>query len=110
MNDTETLVEIRDALLENNRLLRILASPLIAERLRMVLHKDEEWSVYRESDGSPRDVVAERSGVSRGTVSKYWKAWLPLDILDETETSGRYRHRYEVDSIVLEGSHNGGNA
>ena len=108
---TETLLaEIRDGMLENNRLLRLLVSPLILDGLKKVLHKDEEWLVYRESDGSPRDVVAERSGVSHTTVSNYWKAWLPLDILDETETKGRYRHRYEVDSIVLGGNSDGGNA
>lgn len=108
---TETLLaEIRDGMLENNRLLRLLVSPLILDGLKKVLHKDEEWLVYRESDGSARDVVAERSGVSHTTVSNYWKAWLPLDILDETETKGRYRHRYEVDSIVLGGNSDGGNA
>ena len=109
MNDSDVLVEIRDALKENNRLLQILTSPLLTEELRKVLHKDEEWRVYRASDGSPRKVVGEKAGVSHTTVSNYWKVWAPLGILEKTETEGRYRHRYDVVDIALGGS-NGGNS
>jgi len=110
MDENETLVAIRDELVATNRWLRILATPLVAERLGRVLKKDEEWRVYRESDGRPREQVADSAGVSHGTVSNYWKAWEPLEILETTETKGRYRHRYDVDSILVEGRANGGNA
>lgn len=110
MTEIEVLAEIRDALQENTRLLRILASPLVEEKLQRVIHKDEEWRVYCASDGSSSHAVAKSSSVSHQTVSNYWKAWAPLHILEETDTKGRYRHRYNVDGIVLEGITNGGNA
>ena len=109
MTESELLTEIRDALRENNRLLRVIASPLVEEKLQKVLHKDEERRVYRASDGSPRKVVGQKAGVSHTTVSNYWKLWEPLGILEKTETAGRYRHRYDVVDIALGGS-NGGNS
>lgn len=100
MTTPDMLTEIRDAIRESNRWLRILATPLVSQRLKAILRKDDEWRVYGASDGRAREQVAESSGVSHGTVSNYWKAWAPLGIVEETETKGRYRKAFDVDQFV----------
>lgn len=109
MDQAALLEEIRDELRQANRWLRILATPLIAERLKTILSKEDEWQVYRASDGRAREQVAQSSGVSHQTVSNYWKAWAPLRIVEETETKGRFRRVFDVDQFVA-GGENGGDA
>ena len=108
MDQTALLEEIRDELRQANRWLRILATPLISEKLRAILKKDDEWRVYRASDGRAREQVAHSSAVSHGTVSNYWKAWASLGIVEETEVKGRFRKVFHVDGFVS-GDDNGRN-
>lgn len=107
MDNSSAIVEVRDELRQVNHWLKILATPLVSEKLRSVLKRDDEWRVYQASDGSAREQVAKAASVSHGTVSNYWKLWAKSGIVRETETKGRYQKLFDIDEFLAGGTDGG---
>jgi len=75
----------------------------LKEIIRQLLETDEEKMIYEQSDGhkSARD-VAELVGISKTTVTNYWKKWSKVGIVVESEKyPGRMKRIVSLDEIGI---------
>ena len=99
--DPQTLIieELRQA----NVWLRVLAAPVLRERLAEALDTDTNRRIYQASTGGSGREVAKEAGVSQPTVRTAWQKWAVAGIVMPTDTPGRYERLVDVNSIGLEG-------
>ena len=87
---------------ETNRWLRIMALPVLREKLEAELDKPELRRIYQQSDGRPIRDVGKAAGVSHTTVQRHWQAWAAQALMEPTGVSGRYRKIIDLKEVGLE--------
>ena len=87
---------------EMNRWLRVLAVPVLRERLTEELKSKSDRDIYQASTGGSVRDVAKASGVAASTVSKAWNRWSGAGIVAPTDTTGRVQRLIDLDSIGFE--------
>jgi hypothetical protein len=94
--------ELLKVVRETNRWLRIMAMPLLRERLASVLAKPEMKLVYQNSDGRQMREVASAAKVGHTTVQRYWQDWAAQGLVEPTEVPGRFRKIIDLKEVGLE--------
>ena len=87
---------------ETNRWLRIMALPILREKLTEELDKPELRRIYQESDGRPIRDVGKAAGVSHTTVQRHWQVWAAQALMEPTAVGGRYRKIIDLREVGLE--------
>jgi CRP-like cAMP-binding protein len=99
--ETTELEPVLEELREANRWLRLLATPLLRDRLTEVLVSDNDRKIYQASTGGSQTEVATASGVSQPTVSAAWKKWAAVGIVQRTKTEGRFTRLVDLESFGI---------
>lgn len=76
----------------------------LKEIIRQLLETDEEKMIYEQSNGhkSARD-VAKLVGISKTTVTNYWKKWSKVGIvIDSEKYPGRMKRIVSLDEVGIE--------
>lgn len=94
--------ELLQAARESNRWLRILALPMLRDKLEGQLKKPESKRIYQQSDGRTIRDVATAAGVGPSTVHRYWQEWVSQGLVEPTETAGRFRRIIDLKEVGLE--------
>ena len=93
---------VLEALKEANRWLRLLAKPRLDECLTQEIRTREDYLTFQESDGRSSRAVAKSANVSRPTVIRRWARWAAAGIVEETETTGRFRKIVDLQDVGFE--------
>lgn len=100
----EKLDEIATLLKELVKWSKFSGKQHLKKLLEDSLRKDAEKIVYEYSDGerSARD-LEKLSGVSRTSVTNYWKKWVKLGIVEESKKfTGRMQHICSLEEVGIE--------
>jgi hypothetical protein len=98
----DTMRQVLDEIREANRWLRVLAAPLLRERLEEQLRTATERKIYQASVGGGGREVGRAAGVSQPTVSAAWRRWASAGIVAPTDTPGRYQRLVDLESLGIE--------
>ena len=100
------IAEYLSAVAESNsqieRLLQVLAQPIVLSTLPHVFRNSKQFRAYELSDGvrSTRQ-IADIIGVDQKTVSTWWRTWEQnFHIIEKTGIRGQFRKRYEVTDLI----------
>ncbi len=101
MSEDNKMVELMSEFL---RIYKFVNHSSIVDALRKELYDEtgNKAKVYELSDGtrSTRD-IQELTGVSRTTVTVYWKQWALSGIVIPAERKGRYKAAFELKEYGL---------
>lgn len=95
----EEFKALRDDIAEVNFWLRVIAGPLMKERLEPLLLSASERRVYQASTGVTQSEVAKASGVAQSTVSSLWKKWDIAGVMRTSAATGRPKRLLDLTSI-----------
>ena len=94
--------ELLRSVKETNRWLRIMALPVLREKLTAELTKPELRRLYQQTDGRQIREVASSAKVGFGTVQRHWQSWAAQGLVEPTEVAGRFRKIIDLKEIGLE--------
>jgi hypothetical protein len=97
--------ELLAAIQDSNKWLRLLVLPSLRTRLLAELKTPEDHSIYQESDGRSIREVAASAGVGFATVQGRWQEWAKKDMLEKTETPGRFRRIVDLRELGMIDDH-----
>ena len=95
--------EILSELREQTKWLRFLSLSSLRSSIQQVLESPKQQLVYELSDGT-RSVrqISEATGVSTGTISKWWSNWTALGLCTESSvTNGRAVHLASLSQLGI---------
>ncbi|MFQ5907164.1 MAG: hypothetical protein ACE5JA_11415 [bacterium] len=75
------------------------------EVLQNTLQSDQDKLIYHYSEGKPSREIANIVGVSKGTVTKAWKHWNTLGIVEPVQVKGggnRYLRVFDLQDFGIE--------
>src|SRR5262245_44771390 len=102
MTETEALALLVVELREANLWLRVLAAPVLRERIENTLTSPKERLVYQASTGGSVRDVEEATGVSKSSVQNYWGRWAAAGIMRPSAAAGRYERLVDLRSVGIE--------
>ena len=98
----QALGEVVAELQEANRWLRVLAEPVLRERLLSHLKEGSDRKVYQASTGVGTRDVEKATGVSKSAVATMWVRWVAAGIMKPTGTVGRYERVVSLSEFGIE--------
>ena len=98
--DMEAIVlELQEA----NRWLRVLALPILKERLEAELKTPTDRKIYQASTGGSQREVAKAIGGSHMKVARSWARWAAAGVMAPTTTGGRFVRLVDLETVGLGG-------
>jgi DNA-binding transcriptional ArsR family regulator len=94
--------EIAELLREILKWIRFSSIGEVRTVLMSILETEQKRMIYHLSDGEHGSVeIGERTGVSHGTVTRYWDSWKRLGIVEPVRVRGglRYRKLFELEDF-----------
>ncbi|MCK4443485.1 MAG: hypothetical protein KAW09_03010 [Thermoplasmata archaeon] len=88
MTNEDKMIELLEELVKWTRVTSI---PHVKNLLSEILGSPEERIAYQASDGKSSKEVANRAGVSFGTVTRWWKIWMKTGIAESIPAKGGQR-------------------
>jgi hypothetical protein len=94
-----TLASVEAQLKEANFWLRILAEPVLTDRLRKMIRTRNDRAIYQASLGGSTREVGKAAGVHHSTVESAWERWAAGGIVRVGNTPGRYVRLVDLDTV-----------